>query len=55
LPYVFTEQGVAGISGVLTSNRAIEVNIAINYMRNFKCVLTSEFSGERSEPTGMMG
>lgn len=33
LPYVFTEQGVAGISGVLTSNRAIEVNIAI--MRAF--------------------
>jgi len=33
LPYVFTEQGVAGISGVLTSNSAIEVNIAI--MRSF--------------------
>jgi hypothetical protein len=33
LPYVFTEQGVAGISGVLTSDRAIEVNIAI--MRAF--------------------
>ncbi len=33
LPYVFTEQGVAGISGVLTSNRAIEINIAI--MRAF--------------------
>lgn len=29
LPYVFTEQGVAGISGVLTSERAIEVNIAV--------------------------
>jgi hypothetical protein len=26
LPYVFTEQGVAGISGVLTSKKAIEVN-----------------------------
>jgi hypothetical protein len=33
LPYVFTEQGVAGISGVLTSDRAIEINIAI--MRAF--------------------
>lgn len=33
LPYVFTEQGVAGISGVLTSNRAIEINIVI--MRAF--------------------
>ncbi len=33
LPYVFTEQGVAVISGVLTSNRAIEINIAI--MRAF--------------------
>ena len=25
LPYVFTEQGVAGLSGVLTNDRAIEV------------------------------
>jgi len=33
LPYVFTEQGVATISSVLTSNRAIEVNIQI--MRAF--------------------
>lgn len=33
LPYVFTEQGVAGISGVLTSDRAIAVNITI--MRTF--------------------
>lgn len=33
LPYVFTEQGVASISSVLTSNRAIEVNILI--MRAF--------------------
>ena len=29
LPYVFTEQGVAMLSGVLSSDRAIEVNIAI--------------------------
>ncbi|MFZ0592159.1 MAG: ORF6N domain-containing protein [Bryobacteraceae bacterium] len=27
-PYVFTEQGIAMLSGVLTSKRAIEVNIA---------------------------
>ena len=33
LPYVFTEQGVAMLSGVLTSPRAVEVNIAI--MRAF--------------------
>jgi len=33
LPFVFTEQGVATISGVLTSERAIEVNIQI--MRAF--------------------
>jgi ORF6N domain len=32
-PYAFTEQGVAMLSGVLTSHRAIEVNIAI--MRTF--------------------
>jgi hypothetical protein len=33
LPFVFTEQGVAAISSVLTSDRAIEVNIHI--MRAF--------------------
>jgi hypothetical protein len=33
LPYVFTEQGVAMLSSVLGSQRAIEVNIAI--MRTF--------------------
>ena len=33
LPYVFTEQGVAMLSGVLNSKRAILVNVAI--MRTF--------------------
>ncbi|MDP7004742.1 MAG: ORF6N domain-containing protein [Phycisphaerales bacterium] len=33
LPFVFTEQGVAGISGIIKSERAIEVHIAI--MRTF--------------------
>ncbi len=33
LPYVFTEQGVAMLSSVLNSNRAVQVNIAI--MRTF--------------------
>ena len=33
LPYVFTEQGVAMLSGVLHSKRAVQVNIAI--MRAF--------------------
>lgn len=33
LPFVFSEQGVAMLSGVLKSNRAIQVNIAI--MRAF--------------------
>jgi phage regulator Rha-like protein len=32
-PYAFTEQGIAMLSSVLTSKRAIEVNIAI--MRTF--------------------
>ncbi|MBV9266113.1 MAG: ORF6N domain-containing protein [Acidobacteriaceae bacterium] len=32
-PYAFTEQGIAMLSGVLTSARAVEVNIAI--MRTF--------------------
>ena len=33
LPYVFTEQGVAMLSGLLNSDRAVQVNIAI--MRAF--------------------
>jgi ABC-type transport system involved in cytochrome bd biosynthesis fused ATPase/permease subunit len=33
LPYAFTEQGVAMLSGILNSEKAIEVNIAI--MRAF--------------------
>lgn len=33
LPYAFTEQGVAMLSGILRSDRAIQVNIAI--MRTF--------------------
>ncbi|MDO8580942.1 MAG: ORF6N domain-containing protein, partial [Candidatus Omnitrophota bacterium] len=33
LPYAFTEQGVAMLSGVLKSKRAVQVNIAI--MRAF--------------------
>lgn len=33
LPYVFTEQGVAMLSSVLKSDRAVQVNIAI--MRAF--------------------
>jgi ORF6N domain-containing protein len=33
LPYAFTEQGIAMLSGVLTSTRAVEVNVAI--MRTF--------------------
>jgi hypothetical protein len=39
LPYVFTEQGVAILSSVLRSNRAVEVNIEIMrafvYLRRF--------------------
>lgn len=33
MPYVFTEQGIAMLSGVLNSDRAIQVNIQI--MRTF--------------------
>ena len=33
LPYAFTEQGVAMLSGILQSHRAVQVNIAI--MRAF--------------------
>lgn len=33
LPYAFTEQGVAMLSGILNSDKAIDVNIAI--MRSF--------------------
>ncbi len=45
LPFVFTEQGVAAISSVLTSDRAIEVNIHI--MRAF--VITRRFLLENAQ------
>jgi hypothetical protein len=45
LPYAFTEQGVAMLSGILNSHRAIEVNIAI--MRVF--VRLRELVAERKE------
>lgn len=44
LPYAFTEQGVAMLSGVLNSDKAINMNIAI--MRAFveiRKILTQEF------------
>lgn len=51
-PYVFTEQGVAMLSGILRSDRAIQVNIAI--MRTFvklkKIISTNkEFSDKLNE------
>ena len=49
LPYVFTEQGVAMLSGVLNSERAVQVNIGI--MRAFvsmrKMLLTNEEVGKK--------
>jgi hypothetical protein len=36
LPYAFTEQGVAMLSSVLRSERAVQVNVAI--MRAFVCL-----------------
>lgn len=45
LPYVFTENGVAMLSGVLNSDRAISVNIAI--MRTFT-KLRSLLAGDES-------
>ena len=42
LPYAFTEQGVAMLSSVLRSKRAVQVNIAI--MRAFVRHLTAEDS-----------
>jgi hypothetical protein len=51
LPYVFTEQGVAMLSSVLNSERAIQVNIAI--MRAFvvlrKLLLTHKELAEKIE------
>jgi hypothetical protein len=52
LPYVFTEQGVAMLSSVLNSDRAIDVNIEI--MRTFVKLLeliasSKELSGKLAE------
>ena len=39
LPYAFTEQGVAMLSSVLRSTRAVQVNIAImrTFVMNHQC------------------
>jgi ORF6N domain len=52
LPFAFTEQGVAMLSGVLRSKRAVEVNIEIMrvFVRLRKLVLShSELSAELSK------
>ena len=56
LPYVFTEQGVAGISGELTRNRAIEFSIA-NYANilhdpssNYPCMDRRGIEGHQLVP-----
>jgi len=38
LPYAFTEQGLAMLSGILNSNKAIDVNIAIMSLRIYKTI-----------------
>lgn len=52
LPYVFTENGVAMLSGILNSDRAINVNISImrifTKLRSFHA-LESNLSGEVKE------
>ncbi len=49
MSYIFTEQGVAMLSGVLNSERAVQVNIGI--MRAFvgmrKMLLTNEEVGKK--------
>ena len=53
LPYVFTEQGVAMLSSVLRSERAVQVNIEI--MRAFvrlRRMLASQRSGPKARCSG---
>ncbi len=51
-PYAFTEQGIAMLSGVLTSQRAIEVNVAImrTFVRLRQLLATHEELARRLEP-----
>jgi hypothetical protein len=48
-PYAFTEQGIAMLSGVLTSKRAVEVNVAImrTFVRLRQLLATHEELGRR--------
>lgn len=38
LPYAFTENGVAMLSSVLNSDKAIEINIQIILLPNYSCI-----------------
>lgn len=49
-PYAFTEQGLARLSGILNSDKAIEVNIAI--MRAF--VMIRQYALTYKELTGKL-
>jgi len=51
MPYVFTEQGVAMLSSVLKSKRAVQVNVAImrTFVRLREFVLTNKELREKIE------
>ena len=51
LPYVFTQEGISMLSGVLNSDRAVQVNIAI--MRTF--VKLREMIADRKELAQKLG
>ncbi len=58
LPYAFTEQGVAMLSGILNSDKAIDMNIAI--MRAFVeltmvLLLLNDFKEQLKEIKGRLG
>ena len=58
LPYVFTEQGVAMLSSVLHSSRAIQVNIAImraSVRLREMVAFNREFDGKLKELEGRIG
>ena len=41
LPYAFTEQGIAMLSGILRSKKAVQVNIESKYDAQFAEVFTA--------------
>ena|GEM_PF-6539649 len=46
-PYAFIEQGVASLSAILTSDKAVDIHVGFNYKSGFKVSFITKFPLKR--------